>query len=53
VNGKEATLQKHDYRFLQALRSLDPVGYVNEGYKITSLPSVEIPTSHEDIHIHW
>lgn len=53
VNGKEKTLQKHDYRFLQALRSFDPVGSVNEGYKITSLPSVKIPTSHEDIHIHW
>ncbi len=53
VNGEDATLQKHDYRFLQALRSFDPVGSVNEGYKIPSLPSVEIPTSHEDIHIHW
>ncbi len=53
VNGQALPVHKNDYRFLQPLRSFDPVGSVNEGYKIHQLPFIEIPFSHEDIQIQY
>lgn len=53
VNSKEVSIQKNEYRFLQPLRSFDPVGSVNEGYKISNLPTIEIDLKNEDITISW
>lgn len=53
INGKAVALQQKDYRFLQALRSFDPVGSVTEGHKISALPYLETHALHEDITIHW
>lgn len=51
VNNIDKQVQHKNYRFLQPLRSFDPVGSVNEGYKISDLPYIEIPASDEDIKI--
>jgi len=53
VNGKKSTLNKSDYRFLQPLRSFDPIVQTNEGYQIHNLPYIEIPHQNEPISIHW
>jgi alpha-glucosidase len=53
VNGKATTVANIDYRFLQPLRSFDPVGSVNDGYKIKQLPYVEFNYSHEETNITW
>jgi alpha-glucosidase len=53
VSKQPLTIQYKDYRFLHPLRSFDPVGSVNEGYKISNLPFVQIATQHEDIVITW
>ncbi|MFN4946403.1 MAG: TIM-barrel domain-containing protein [Chryseotalea sp.] len=50
-NQQPHPLQTMNYRFLEPLRSFDPVGHVNEGYKIDSLPYLTIPASHEEITI--
>jgi alpha-glucosidase len=51
VNGVDQPAQYKHYRFLQPLRSFDPVGTVNEGYKINDLPYIEISASDEAIKI--
>jgi alpha-glucosidase len=43
----------NDYCFLAPLRSFDPVGSVNEGYKISNLPFIQLSAQHEDITIRW
>ncbi len=53
VSKQPLTVQHKDYRFLHPLRSFDPVGSVNEGYKISTLPFIQIAAQHEDIVITW
>jgi len=53
IKHQSLTTNHKDYRFLAPLRSFDPVGSVSEGYKIDSLPFVQIPAQNEDILIHW
>lgn len=51
LNGLEKQVQTVSYRFLNPLRSFDPVGSVNEGYKIINLPYIEISATNDDIKI--
>ncbi len=51
ANQKTVSLQTTNYRFIEPLRSFDPVGHVNEGYKIESLPYLIIAANHEEITI--
>lgn len=53
VNGVNTKTNNSDYRFLQPLRSFDPVVLTNEGYKISNLPYIEIPNTNESITINW
>jgi alpha-glucosidase len=53
VNNNAAPVQTTDYRFLAPLRSFDPVGSVNEGYKINQLPFLQLELTNENITIAW
>lgn len=53
INGESRTLQSTDYRFLQPLRSFDPIVITNDGYKISNLPFLSLEASNESILINW
>lgn len=53
INQTKHSLQHTNHRFLEPLRSFDPVGHVNEGYKIENLPFITLPASYENISIQW
>lgn len=53
VNGKNTKTTSTDFRFLQPLRSFDPVVLTNEGYKISDLQHLEISNTEETITINW
>ncbi len=53
VEGKEIVLQFTDYRFIQPLRSFDPIVSSNDGYKISNVPFVAIGYSDEAITLTW
>lgn len=53
VNDQVIALMEKEYRFLQPLRSFDPVGSVNEGHKISKLKYLETNSTYESITICW
>ncbi|MGE0588653.1 MAG: glycoside hydrolase family 31 protein [Cyclobacteriaceae bacterium] len=53
VDQKLFSVSKADYRFVQPLRSFDPVVQSNEGYKISSLPFIEMKASQKTIKIQY
>ena len=53
ISGDKQKLQSVDYRFLQPLRSFDPIISTNDGYKISNLPFISIEASNESILINW
>ncbi|MCB0487958.1 MAG: glycoside hydrolase family 31 protein [Cyclobacteriaceae bacterium] len=53
VDQKPVSISQADYRLVQPLRSFDPVVQSNEGYKIPSLPFIELKASQETIKIQY
>lgn len=53
INDQAQKVQSVDYRFIQPLRSFDPVGSINDGYKVANLPYLKIKHSDENIVINW
>lgn len=53
VDQKPVSASRTDYRFIQPLRSFDPVVQSNEGYKIPSLPFIELKAARKAIKIQY
>lgn len=53
LNNQSIAVNQKTYRFLQPLRSFDPVGSVNEGYKISALSYFETTSKNEALVIRW